>query len=103
MLRREDGRRSEFHTLSFFNVFRLSVHYGRGNRGVLKIFQSICSSLAVPLINPSVISQILKSSLKYVHNFLFIDHIDQLECSRIRYSILIGQLTGSCESEELRN
>ena len=33
--------------------------------------------------------------------FLFIDHIDQSECSRIRYSILIGQLTGSyCESFE---
>ena len=40
----------------------------------------------------AVISQILKSN---VHNFLF---IDESECSRIRYSILIGQLKGSCES-----
>ena len=38
---------------------------------------------------PPVIPQILKSSLK-CPNFLF---IDQLDCSRTRYSILIGQLT----------
>ena len=26
------------------------------------------------------------------------DHLDQSECSRVRYYILIGELTGSCES-----
>ena len=61
--------------------------------------QFICSSLAVHLINSSRDSSNYENFVwKNVHNFLFIDHIDQSECSRIRYSILIGQLRGSCES-----
>ena len=47
----------------------------------------VCSNSAVPLINCS----------RDRSNFDFIDYIDQSECSRIGYSTLIGQLTGSCE------
>ena len=73
------------------------LFYSRDNRSVPKIFdQFICSSLAVPLINSSRDSSNFEKLVK-MFNFLFINHIDQSERPRIRYSILIGQLTGSYE------
>ena len=69
-------------------------YYSRGNRSVPKIFdQFIYSRLPAPLINSSRDP----SNFENVHNFLFIYHIGPLECLRIKYSILIGKLTGSCE------
>ena len=38
----------------------------------------------------------------FTNSCLLIGRIDQSECSRVRYSIPIGQLTGNCEGTSLK-
>ena len=76
------------------------------HKSIPKIFdQFICSSLAVPLINFSRDSSNFEKFVKIFTTSCLLTTLTKSECSRIRYIILIGQLTGSFESfkEPLQN